>query len=282
MFSHIFSSQESSKFLSFLEGRRNLVLRVAAIGAVFFAVGYGLSQPLSEASSAVASAGRRTWQSLRGGKPAPAAIQASAAAAPEAAPEIPQERRGTDSTKIRVVSVRDAQPEQPSADPPQPVAQAAAVPEDAPPAEQPQVRAAAARGVDIPASLDTPFPGVSAAREVAAKLSPALMDALEPVMIPGSLSDKLLLQKIDPSYPERALRAGLRGPVVLQAWIGKDGRIQELKLIRGPLLLGAGFLAFDAVGNWQYRALPDERRSGWKAQTMVTVDFKLAVRNWPF
>jgi protein TonB len=98
------------------------------------------------------------------------------------------------------------------------------------------------------------------------------MDALGPVTIPGALSEKLLLQKIDPSYPEKALQAGLRGPVVLQAWIGKDGRIQELKLIRGPLLLGQA--AFDAVRNWRYKPYVLNGEAV-EAQTLVTVDFNL-------
>jgi protein TonB len=161
------------------------------------------------------------------------------------------------------------------ADAPEPVAQAAALQEPAPVQEQAPIQTAQAappRRVSIPESLGSPFPGVNAAREVAAKVTPALMDALEPVNIPGALSEKLLLQKIEPSYPERALQAGLRGPVVLQAWIGKDGRIQELKLLRGPLLLGQA--AFDAVRNWRYKPYLLNGEAV-EAQTQVTVDFKL-------
>lgn len=98
------------------------------------------------------------------------------------------------------------------------------------------------------------------------------MDALRPVSIPGALSEKMLLDKIVPNYPEQALRSGLRGPVVLQAWIGKDGRILELKLVRGPLLLGEA--AFDAVRNWRYKPYLLNGEAV-EAQTQVTVDFKL-------
>ena len=98
------------------------------------------------------------------------------------------------------------------------------------------------------------------------------MEALQPVTIPASLSEKLLVEKIQPSYPARALEAGLRGPVVLQAWIGKDGKIEELKLIRGPLLLGQA--AFDAVRNWRFRPYLLNGEAV-EAQTQVTVDFKL-------
>ncbi len=235
-----------------LTGKQGLLLRVAVIGVVFFAVGYVLSQPLSEASSAVARAGRKTWESMHGEPQPVAALQA--AAAPVAEPAVPSdasqwhERAG----KIRVVSVHNTQqePARTMADMPEPIAQTAALQE---PAAEPEAPAPveSAQNVTIPESLGAPFPGMSAARDVAAKVSPALMDALGPVTIPGTLSEKLLLEKIVPSYPEKALRAGLRGPVVLQAWIGKDGKIEELKLIRGPLLLGQA--AFDAVRNWRYR-----------------------------
>jgi TonB family protein len=242
------------------------MLRVAAIGVAFFAIGYVFSQPLTQASSAVARAGRGTWQGM-GTKQQPVEIlQAATAPAQYVTPDTPKGHAG----KISVVPVRNSQHARITADMPQPITQSAALQEPVP--EQPQTLPASLRSIHIPESLGAPFPGVTAAREVAAKLSPALMDALEPVSIPGSLSEKLLLQKIDPSYPEKALRAGLRGPVVLQAWIGKDGRIQELKLIRGPLLLGQA--AFDAVRNWRYKPYLLNGEAV-EAQTLVTVDFKL-------
>jgi len=254
-------------------GLRGLLLRGAAIGVVFFAVGYVLSQPLTEASSAAARAGRETWQSIRGWGQRPAEdVQAAAVPAQDVGSDAPQ-WHGT-AGKIKVVPVRNSRSQHARIpfDMPEPIAQRAALQEPAAAPQPAQARAASPRSVNIPDSLGEPFPGVTAAREVAAKVSPALMDALRPVTIPGALSEKLLLQKIDPSYPEKALQAGLRGPVVLQAWIGKDGRIQELKLIRGPLLLGQA--AFDAVRNWRYKPYVLNGQAV-EAQTLVTVDFNL-------
>jgi TonB family protein len=123
----------------------------------------------------------------------------------------------------------------------------------------------------IPESLKTPISGVTV-RSVAAKLTPSLLAAIEPVDLPEELSQKLLLQKVQPSYPEQALRVGLQGPVVLQAWIGRDGTIRDLKLIRGSLLLGQA--AYKAVRQWRYQPYLRNGRAV-EAQTYVTVDFRL-------
>jgi periplasmic protein TonB len=103
-----------------------------------------------------------------------------------------------------------------------------------------------------------------------ANLTPTLLGALEPVLIPEEVSRKLLLQKIQPNYPEQALRAGLQGPVVLQAWIGRDGKIRDLKLVRGYMVLGRA--AFDAVRQWRFQPY---YRNGhpMETETYITVNF---------
>ena len=121
----------------------------------------------------------------------------------------------------------------------------------------------------IPESLKHP-PEALSVRTVVANLTPTLLGALEPVLIPEEVSRKMLLQKVQPSYPEQALRAGLQGPVVLQAWIGRDGRIRDLKLVRGYLVLGRA--AFDAVKQWRYQ--PYYRNGqAMETQTYITVNF---------
>ena len=82
----------------------------------------------------------------------------------------------------------------------------------------------------------------------------------------------LLLQQVLPSYPEKAIRARLQGAVVLQAFIARDGTIQDLKLIRGSFLLGQA--AYRAVRQWRYQPYLINGRAV-EAQTLVTVDFKL-------
>ncbi len=123
----------------------------------------------------------------------------------------------------------------------------------------------------IPDSLRVPVQ-VASVRNVAATLGSTLLGTLEPVSISEDLSEKLLLQKVLPSYPEQAIKAGLQGPVVFQAWIGKDGTIRDLKLIRGYLVLGQA--AYQAVKQWRYKPYSLNGQVV-EAQTFVTVNFKL-------
>ena len=54
-----------------------------------------------------------------------------------------------------------------------------------------------------------------------------------------------------PQYPPLAKKARIQGTVRLEAIIGTDGTIRELKTLSGhPLLVGA---ALDAVSRWRYK-----------------------------
>jgi protein TonB len=124
----------------------------------------------------------------------------------------------------------------------------------------------------IPESLRAPPPQAAMLRTVSLKRSPSLLSQVEPVSLSEDLSRALLLDKVQPSYPEQALKAGLQGAVVLQAWISKDGSIRDLKLVDGSLLLGKA--AVKAVKQWRYK--PYVRNGvAVEAETYVTVNFKL-------
>jgi TonB family protein len=124
----------------------------------------------------------------------------------------------------------------------------------------------------IPDSLSRPQPETATLETVSLKHSPTLLSQVEPVNLAEDLSQALLLQKVTPSYPEQALKAGVEGAVILQAWIGKDGSIRDLKLVDGSLLLGRA--AVEAVKQWRYKPY---LRNGVavEAQTYVTVNFRL-------
>jgi len=55
-----------------------------------------------------------------------------------------------------------------------------------------------------------------------------------------------------PAYPELARRAHMEGVVVLEAIIGADGSVRDVRVVRGvsPLLDPA---ALEAVKRWRYR-----------------------------
>ncbi|MGC2193236.1 MAG: TonB family protein [Terriglobales bacterium] len=132
---------------------------------------------------------------------------------------------------------------------PQPVA---ITPENSPSASDGRV------GVIIPDSLrNTPAP------------SPA--SSLEPFMVPEQTSLDLLIHKVDPDYPAQALPQRLEGPVVLQAWIGKDGSVRDLKLVKGYFILGRA--AIDAVKQWRFKPYTQNGTTS-DFQTNITVNFK--------
>lgn len=82
---------------------------------------------------------------------------------------------------------------------------------------------------------------------------PAVHPAPQPSMIrlsSGVVAARGVFQP-KPPYPELARIARSEGTVVLQAIIGKDGSIQDLKVLSGPPLLTRA--AFDAVKTWRYQ-----------------------------
>jgi TonB family protein len=64
-------------------------------------------------------------------------------------------------------------------------------------------------------------------------------------VIPGKL-----IQRVPPAYPAKAKILHLRGPVLLDATIGKDGTIQFLHVVQGSPILAQA--AMDAVKQWRY------------------------------
>jgi periplasmic protein TonB len=81
-----------------------------------------------------------------------------------------------------------------------------------------------------------------------------------------------LIRKVQPIYPVIARSAGIQGPVVLRALINRDGRIEQINVVKGhPMLVKA---AVDAVSQWLYRPyyLNDKPV---EVETQVTVNFTL-------
>jgi protein TonB len=67
----------------------------------------------------------------------------------------------------------------------------------------------------------------------------------------GNVQQANLIRQVKPVYPALAKQARIQGTVELSAIIGKDGKVQDLKLVHGhPLLVQA---AIQAVRDWEYR-----------------------------
>jgi TonB family protein len=79
------------------------------------------------------------------------------------------------------------------------------------------------------------------------------MMADPPKRIPVKASEMQanLLSQVPPVYPPDAKAAGTQGSVLLDAIIGKEGTIEQLKIQEGPKALQQS--ALDAVRQWKYR-----------------------------
>ena len=96
-----------------------------------------------------------------------------------------------------------------------------------------------------------------------AAMNPTIADLLreEHPIVPGVAAQRvhvssgviqgLLIHLVKPQYPLLAKQARIQGTVVLQAVIGKDGNVQELRIVSGHPLLAAA--ALEAVKQWHYQ-----------------------------
>ncbi len=62
---------------------------------------------------------------------------------------------------------------------------------------------------------------------------------------------EVISRPVDPSYPLLAKQMKVQGSVVLQAFIAKDGNIQDLRVLSGPTILSTA--AREAVKQWRFR-----------------------------
>ncbi|MBS1851822.1 MAG: TonB family protein [Acidobacteria bacterium] len=239
-------------------------LRGAALGVALFSLGYVFVAPLR--SEAVAAsvvtiydlAVHKAQAILRPPEDEDAPLEVA-----QSHREILADRRM--AAKVRVVPVRDPLAEVPRTAPPPTLAESTPAPKLLPAMESFSAPA-------IPESLRSPLEASHSASAPAKVASASLLAALEPVPVPEDVAEKLLLERIKPSYPEQALKSGLQGPVILQAWIGRDGKVEDLKLVHGYLVLGQA--AAQAVRQWRYQPYLLNGRAV-AAQTYVTVDFRL-------
>jgi TonB family protein len=93
------------------------------------------------------------------------------------------------------------------------------------------------------------------------------------IMVGGQVQEPNLTNKVNPVYPPLARSAGIQGAVVLAIVIGKDGSVQEIKLVSGHPLLAPAAIA--AVKQWTYKPLTMNGQPV-EVSTQVTVNFALA------
>jgi protein TonB len=258
LFHNVLREAHRSRFRT----RRHSSLLIAALSMTFLSVGYVFTQPV-RAAGVTASVARiceravETTQKWLG----PRNIDDDTS---ELAQETaPYSTRDPLASKVRVREVHD--PDQ-SSPPPRLLE-----PPPADPAPDLSPSAPTLAHAQIPESLQQPWRD-GAFSAIPLKPPVGLLGPLQPVMVPEEIARRLLLEKVLPSYPDQARKAGLQGPVVLQAWIAKDGSIEDLKLVRGYLVLGQA--AYTAVRRWKFKPY-FQNGQAVEAQTFLTIDFRL-------
>jgi len=92
----------------------------------------------------------------------------------------------------------------------------------------------------------------------------------EPVALSEEAARAMLVHIVNPVYPPEAMAQKLHGPVVLQAVIGRDGNVEDLKIVRGYFILGRA--AISAVKQWRFQPYSVSGHAA-ATQTVITVNF---------
>jgi periplasmic protein TonB len=80
---------------------------------------------------------------------------------------------------------------------------------------------------------------------------PPKVAAPQKLRVSSGVAVGLLINRVEPQYPQMAKIAHVQGDVELQATISKTGLIENLRAVSGhPILIQA---AMDAVKQWRYK-----------------------------
>jgi len=91
------------------------------------------------------------------------------------------------------------------------------------------------------------------------------------IRVSSGVAQGQLVHQVTPVYPPSAKLTGIQGTVVLQAVVGKDGKVQNVKVVSGPSMLTQS--ALDAVKQWRYRPFTV---NGEPAEADIEVNVKFA------
>jgi TonB family protein len=94
----------------------------------------------------------------------------------------------------------------------------------------------------------------------------------EPVTVSEEAERALLIHSVPAGYTPEALAQKLHGLVILQATIGRDGLVEDLKIVRGNFILCKSAIA--AVKQWRFQPYTVSGRAA-QVQTYITVNFNL-------
>jgi TonB family protein len=92
-----------------------------------------------------------------------------------------------------------------------------------------------------------------------------------PAYVSAEVMERLVTHKIEPVYPEAARQANIQGVVILDALIGPDGTVVDLRPISGPDELTTA--AVDAVKWWRFQPYRVNGQAV-EVETRLAVDFR--------
>jgi TonB family protein len=103
--------------------------------------------------------------------------------------------------------------------------------------------------------------------------SRAATPAAERTSVSPETASSMVIRSVQPEYPMLARQMRVQGSVMLQALIGRDGMIQDLRVLSGPPILAGA--AQEAVRQWHFKphyvgAQPVETRAS------ITVNFMIS------
>jgi len=89
--------------------------------------------------------------------------------------------------------------------------------------------------------------------------------------VPAEVMEKLLVHRVEPTYPAEARQANLQGIIALDIVVGRDGSVVSMRALNGPEVLAQA--AMDALRWWKFEPY---RVNGEPAvvETTVAVEFK--------
>ena len=137
----------------------------------------------------------------------------------------------------------------------------------------PEAAAPTPRPATRPATRATPRPAPRVTQAPPTTEAPAPVPTPRgPVRVGGEIQEPKKVKSVNPVYPEAAKRARAQGIVILECNISPEGRVTDVKVLRGVPLLDQA--AIDAVRQWVYT--PTLLNGTPVAVVMtVTVNFKL-------
>jgi periplasmic protein TonB len=151
-------------------------------------------------------------------------------------------------------------------------ASSSAAPVQEPQGVQPETDPTLPEPFDVGPSLIDGVPLNSIVNDVPLPPPPAPQDR-EPIRVGGAITRPERVHHVPPVYPEVARVARIKGTVILEAVIGIDGTVRDVRVLRSVPLLDAA--AVEAVRQWLFNPT---RLNGEPVPVVMTVTVTFQLR----